>query len=95
MQDRTEHSHEIHGDICGGAYRGRVWRPSDDRTYIGKMRLNGDSVRLRGCVAGGLLCSGQTWQRVNRASDPAANRSGGKTVSGRPVQKITDHPQPG
>jgi len=48
-----------------GRYNGKVWRPSNDRIYIGKMRLRGDSVRLRGCVAGGLLCSGQTWQRAN------------------------------
>lgn len=48
-----------------GEYRGSVWRPSNDKIYVGKMRLNGDSVRLRGCVAGGLICSGQTWQRVD------------------------------
>ena len=47
-----------------GEYRGRVWRPSNNKIYVGKMRLNGDSVRLRGCVAGGLICSGQTWVRV-------------------------------
>lgn len=48
-----------------GEYRGSVWRPSNNKIYVGKMRLKGDSVRLRGCVAGGLICSGQTWQRVN------------------------------
>ena len=48
-----------------GRYNGSVWRPSNDKIYIGRMNLNGDSVRLRGCVAGGLLCSSQTWTRVN------------------------------
>ncbi|WP_347310504.1 DUF2147 domain-containing protein [Defluviimonas sp. SAOS-178_SWC] len=47
-----------------GSYAGKVWRPSNDKVYIGKIQLNGDSLRLAGCVAGGLLCSKQTWQRV-------------------------------
>ncbi|MEM9636879.1 MAG: DUF2147 domain-containing protein [Pseudomonadota bacterium] len=48
----------------GGKYKGKVWRPSNDKIYIGKIALNGDSMRLSGCVAGGLLCSKQTWSRV-------------------------------
>jgi len=47
----------------GNAYEGQVWRPSNDKIYIGKMDLNGNTVRLRGCVAGGLICSSQTWTR--------------------------------
>ncbi len=48
-----------------GSYEGKVWRPSNDKIYIGKMSLNGNSLALRGCVAGGLICSKQTWSRVN------------------------------
>lgn len=48
----------------GGAYEGSVWRPSNNKIYIGKMNVNGDALRLRGCIAGGLLCSSQNWQRV-------------------------------
>lgn len=48
-----------------GKYEGKVWRPSNDKIYLGKIALNGDSIKLRGCVAGGLLCSKQTWARVN------------------------------
>lgn len=48
----------------GGKYKGKVWRPSNDKIYIGKIALNGDSMKLSGCVAGGLLCSKQTWSRV-------------------------------
>lgn len=48
-----------------GSYAGKVWRPSNDKIYIGKMDLNGDALALRGCVAGGLICSKQNWQRVN------------------------------
>jgi len=48
----------------GGAYEGKVWRPSNGKIYLGKIQLNGNSLKLRGCVAGGLLCSKQTWSRV-------------------------------
>ncbi|MHA7873859.1 DUF2147 domain-containing protein [Roseivivax sp.] len=49
----------------GGKYEGRVWRPSNDKIYLGKMQLNGNTLKLQGCVAGGLICSSQTWSRVN------------------------------
>ncbi|SMX29017.1 hypothetical protein TRP8649_03147 [Pelagimonas phthalicica] len=48
----------------GGAYEGKVWRPSNNKIYLGKMQLSGNSLKLKGCVAGGLLCSSQTWKRV-------------------------------
>lgn len=47
-----------------GKYKGKVWRPSNDKIYIGKIALSGDSMRLSGCVAGGLICSKQTWSRM-------------------------------
>ncbi|ABG33040.1 DUF2147 domain-containing protein [Roseobacter denitrificans] len=48
-----------------GKYTGQVWRPSNGKIYRGKIALDGDRMRLSGCVAGGLLCSTQTWARVN------------------------------
>ena len=48
-----------------GRYEGKVWRPSNDKIYIGKIDLQGNSLKLRGCVAGGLICAKQTWSRVN------------------------------
>lgn len=48
----------------GGKYAGQVWRPSNDKVYVGKIELTGDSLKLAGCVAGGLICSKQTWTRV-------------------------------
>lgn len=47
-----------------GSYAGQVWRPSNGKIYTGKMDLAGNSLALRGCVAGGLICSKQTWTRV-------------------------------
>lgn len=49
----------------GGKYAGKVWRPSNDKVYIGKMTVSGNSLTLSGCVAGGLLCSKQDWTRLN------------------------------
>jgi uncharacterized protein (DUF2147 family) len=48
----------------GGAYEGKVWRPSNNKVYYGTISLSGDKMRLAGCVAGGLICSKQTWTRV-------------------------------
>ena len=48
----------------GGNYAGRVWRPSNDKIYAGKASVAGDRMSLSGCIAGGLLCSSQTWVRV-------------------------------
>ncbi len=47
-----------------GAYAGQVWRPSNNKIYIGKMDISGNQLRLRGCVAGGLICASQNWVRV-------------------------------
>ncbi|MBK0326528.1 DUF2147 domain-containing protein [Rhodobacteraceae bacterium F11138] len=47
-----------------GTYKGKAWRPSNDKTYIGKMTLKGDTLYPAGCVLGGLLCFDQTWTRV-------------------------------
>ncbi len=48
----------------GGAYEGSVWRPSNDKIYIGKMQVDGNALSLKGCVAGGLLCANQNWTRI-------------------------------
>lgn len=47
-----------------GSYAGSVWRPSNDKIYVGKMTVSGDALILKGCVAGGLLCASQGWARV-------------------------------
>lgn len=48
-----------------GAYEGKVFRPSNGKTYIGKMQINGTRLSLKGCVAGGLLCATQNWKKLN------------------------------
>jgi uncharacterized protein (DUF2147 family) len=48
-----------------GTYDGQVWRPSNNKIYVGGIELSGDSMKLAGCVAGGLICKKQNWSRVN------------------------------
>ena len=47
-----------------GTYDGSVFRPSNGKTYVGSIALNGDALRLSGCVMGGLICAKQNWKRV-------------------------------
>ncbi|MDO5648040.1 DUF2147 domain-containing protein [Paracoccus sp. (in: a-proteobacteria)] len=49
---------------AGGDYRGRLLRPTNNRQYTGKASVQGDRLRVSGCVAGGLICDGETWVRV-------------------------------
>ena len=49
----------------GGSYEGKAWKPSNGKTYNGEGTLNGDRLKIGGCVLGGLICSKQTWKRVN------------------------------
>jgi len=46
-----------------GSYNGQVWRPSNDKIYIGKTSVNGN--KIKGCVAGGLICPAQNWTKIN------------------------------
>ncbi|MEL7106506.1 MAG: DUF2147 domain-containing protein [Pseudomonadota bacterium] len=48
----------------GGAYaNGKVYAPDRDKTYNSKMSLNGEFLKVEGCVLG--ICRGNTWKRVN------------------------------
>lgn len=48
-----------------GKYAGKVWRPSNNKIYVGKIDLAGKKMKLSGCVAGGLICAKQTWTKIN------------------------------
>lgn len=50
----------------GGNYSGgKIWAPDRDKTYSSKMTLDSQNkLTVKGCVAGGLVCRGQDWTRV-------------------------------
>jgi len=48
-----------------GAYaNGKIWDPESGKTHNSKMSLDGNALTVKGCVAGGLVCRGQTWSRI-------------------------------
>lgn len=47
----------------GGKYSGKITDPANDKTYSGKATLSGNSLKMSGCVLGGLICRGQNWKR--------------------------------
>ncbi|WP_425092465.1 DUF2147 domain-containing protein [Tropicimonas sp. S265A] len=42
--------------------KGRIWDPGADKTYRSKMQLDGDTLKVSGCV--GPICRSNTWVRV-------------------------------
>lgn len=44
---------------------GTVWAADEDKTYGGRIEMNGAALEISGCVLGGLICRGQDWTRVN------------------------------
>ena len=47
----------------GGKYRGNITDLAEDKTYKGRANVNGNTMSLKGCVLGGLICKGEDWQR--------------------------------
>ena len=46
-----------------GKYSGTIIDPATDKSYSGSATLSGASLRMSGCVLGGLICRSQTWSR--------------------------------
>lgn len=45
----------------GNTYKGKVVALDEGKTYSGKATIDGDNMKLEGCVL--VLCKGETWQR--------------------------------
>ncbi|UVK38112.1 DUF2147 domain-containing protein [Mesorhizobium sp. AR10] len=45
-------------------YTGTITDPDTDKTYSGKATLSGTSLKMSGCVLGGLICRSQTWHKL-------------------------------
>lgn len=46
------------------SYRGEITDPNNDKTYSGKASISGKTLKLSGCVLGGLLCRSQSWSKM-------------------------------
>jgi uncharacterized protein (DUF2147 family) len=60
-----EYAGQSIGRLSGGgsSYDGQITDLAEGKTYRGKARVNGNTMKLQGCVAGGLICRGEDWQR--------------------------------
>lgn len=47
----------------GGRYAGEITDPEKEKTYSGKGVLSGSTLKLSGCVLGGLICRSQNWTK--------------------------------
>ncbi len=45
-------------------YTGNITDPETDKTYSGKGALSGATLKMSGCVLGGLICKSQTWTKL-------------------------------
>ena len=48
---------------AGADYSGSITDPETDKTYSGSGTVNGNSLRMKGCVLA-VLCKSQTWTRL-------------------------------
>lgn len=46
-----------------GSYRGTLTDLEKEKTYTGKMKINGKSADMAGCILGGLACVHETWTK--------------------------------
>jgi uncharacterized protein (DUF2147 family) len=46
-----------------GSYSGTITKPSNGKTYSGKAKLSGTTLKLSGCVLA-VLCESQTWSKL-------------------------------
>lgn len=47
----------------GASYSGTVTDPADDKTYSGSAKVNGGSMRLKGCALK-IFCKTQNWSKL-------------------------------
>jgi uncharacterized protein (DUF2147 family) len=46
-------------------WSGQLYNAEDGKTYKGTLTMTGaNSLKVEGCIMGGLLCKGQTWTRA-------------------------------
>jgi uncharacterized protein (DUF2147 family) len=48
---------------AGGSYTGEITDPSNDKTYSGSGTIDGNALKMKGCVLA-ILCKSQTWTRL-------------------------------
>ncbi len=58
---------------------GQIYNATNGQTYKANVRMVGDNtLRVEGCVMGGVFCGGQRWTRVGDAPAPTAQKNGAR-----------------
>jgi uncharacterized protein (DUF2147 family) len=47
----------------GGSYKGKVNKLDEGKTYTGKASVSGNTLKLAGCVLGGVICKSENMKR--------------------------------
>jgi uncharacterized protein (DUF2147 family) len=47
----------------GAGYKGTLSDPAAGKSYTGKASVSGGTLRVSGCVLGGLICKSENWAR--------------------------------
>lgn len=47
----------------GNKYAGTIVDPANDKSYSGTATLSGSTLKMSGCVLGGIICRSQTWSK--------------------------------
>jgi uncharacterized protein (DUF2147 family) len=47
----------------GKGYAGSLTDPAAGKTYTGKASISGATMKMSGCVLGGLICKSENWAR--------------------------------
>jgi uncharacterized protein (DUF2147 family) len=47
-----------------GAYKGTLADPAAGKSYTGKATLSGNTLKVSGCVLGGLFCRSENWTKL-------------------------------
>ncbi|HXV30699.1 MAG TPA: DUF2147 domain-containing protein [Sinorhizobium sp.] len=60
-----KHAGKRIGNLAGasGSYSGEITDPESDKTYSGSGAVDGNSLKMKGCVLK-VLCKSQTWTRI-------------------------------
>jgi len=51
--------------VSDNKWEGDLLNTEDGQTYSGVVTLSGGGLTLKGCVLGGIICKGETWQPAN------------------------------
>jgi uncharacterized protein (DUF2147 family) len=76
-------------------WEGQVYNPKDGGLYFARLTLpQADTLRLDGCIMGGLICDGENWTRVAEQGPATTGANVPSRAHARSVCPQAQPPQP-